>query len=448
MDKNSSQLIDLFREKRILVIGDLMLDSFISGKIERISPESPVPVLLRHKEEIAPGGAGNVAANLAALGVQVTLGGVVGKDAAGDDVRSLLSHLDIDLAGLIEDESRPTTTKTRFVAQGQQMLRVDDEKTHAVSKEIETRLCDFLNAHSKSADMMILSDYAKGVLTDKIIQTSIESGKPVLVDPKSKDFSKYKGAHFITPNLKELCTAFGQNISEDKDIESAAATLLKKAGIGAMIVTRSEHGLSVIESNNAATHIPAAVRDVYDVSGAGDTVIATLAAALSAGADLKDAAQLANMAAGIAVARQGTSIVSAEDLKSVLYGRAIGSSIAPCLTREEALVQIKDWQAQGFKVGFTNGCFDILHHGHVSYLDRARARCDKLVIGLNHDNSVKILKGETRPVNDQKARASVIGALASVDLVVFFGADQKGEDNTPCALLDSIRPDIILKGGD
>ena len=443
-----SQLIDKFGKINILVIGDVMLDRFIYGAVDRISPESPVPVLRRGKSNMMPGGAGNVAANLAALGIETALISLAGKDESGEDLQKLLKAQGVETRGLIIDKTRPTTEKTRFVAGSQQIMRLDDEETCALSSESEKELIKQVEKAAKKADLIILSDYAKGVLTDKVIAAAMGTGKTVLVDPKAKDFSKYKGAFAVTPNRKELQDATGMPCKTDDEIGNAAHKIMGGLDFNALIVTRSEDGLSVFEKGKAPVHLPAQVRSVHDVSGAGDTVLATLGAAIAAGSSLADAGRLANIAAGIAVSRIGVSTISAQDLKRTCTGSRPGSTIAPRLDDQNASRQIREWQSAGLKVGFTNGCFDILHHGHVSYLDRARAKCDKLVLGLNHDASVKILKGPERPVNDQDARASVIGALGSVDLVVFFGAEKAGQDNTPCGILNILKPDIIFKGGD
>lgn len=443
-----SQLIDKFEKKSALVIGDVMLDEFIHGTVDRISPESPVPVLKYKRSIHMGGGAANVAAGLRALGLKVVLAGVCGADHAGDKLKDTLTKNGIETKYLITDKARPTIRKTRFVAQGQQMLRLDEEIISEISPALQKDLIKAIEKNGKNADVIILSDYAKGVLTRDVIEAAMRCGRPVLVDPKTKYFSKYKGAMVITPNRKELSEAAGLPCSNDEEIEDAAFHIMSTQNIHALIVTRSEDGLSIFEKNKKPVHLQAQTRQVYDVSGAGDTVLAVLAAALSGEASLSEAARLANIAGGIAVTRAGTSVISASDLRAAEINALPYPGIAPCLADRAATAQIRAWQDNGLKVGFTNGCFDILHHGHVSYLARARARCDKLVVGLNHDASVRLLKGKDRPVNDQAARASVIGALGSVDLVVLFGAQKAGEDNTPCALLETLRPDIIFKGGD
>lgn len=304
---------------------------------------------------------------------------------------------------------------------------------------------------------MVLSDYGKGCLTAAVIGGVIAAararGLPVLADPKGRDFGKYRGADVITPNRKELAEATGMETGTDEALVAAARHVIDRHGFPAVVVTRSEQGMSVIEKDRAeAVHIRSNVREVYDVSGAGDTVIATLAASLAAGLPLAEAALLANRAGGIVVGKIGTASIRAKELLTggdlAMHTQDNGHISAVTDEWDRAAQQVREWQKQGLKVGFTNGCFDIIHYGHVNYLNQARQRCDKLVLGLNSDASVRILKGPERPVNDQTARGTVMAALGSIDMVVFFGAEKEGQDNTPCALIDQIRPDVFFKGGD
>lgn len=438
------------KDLKIMVVGDLMLDVFITGAVDRISPESPVPVLAIDKEEKMLGGAGNVVMNLAALGVKPVSFALVGGDANADTVLDIAKECGADITGIIKDASRPTTVKTRYMARHQHLLRSDLEKTHAMDAGLEKQMFAAIEKSLGDVKAVVLSDYGKGVLTKTLLQNIIAAAKragiPVLVDPKGHDYSIYRGADYVTPNRKELGEATGtSNPKSDEDIVLAARKLINESGIGCVIATRSEDGLSVI-GKGEPLHIAAKVREVFDVSGAGDTVIATLAASLAGGADIASAARLANIAAGIAVGKVGTTPVRIDELIS--GGNAGEGRQARLATQEDAAEQVRKWQAQGLKVGFTNGCFDIVHKGHVNYLEQARANCDRLVVGLNHDLSVRLLKGPTRPVNDEQARAAVIGSLSSVDLVVLFGATSAGEYNTPVALIDKIRPDIFFKGGD
>ena len=448
--ENLGKIVDSMAGKTVVVIGDIMLDSFIYGSTDRISPEAPVPVLLKSREKTMAGGAGNAAANLQALGVTTQVIALIGNDAHGQTVRDLLGSA---AAGLIATDSRPTAIKTRYVAGHQQLLRVDEEISGDLDADLTAEIIKRAESLIPSADAVILSDYGKGVLSAAVIKAAIQAaqnaGIPVLVDPKKKDYSLYKGADIVTPNKKELSEATdGMAVNSDDEIIAASKALLSASGIKNVVATRSEKGMSLTLQDGDTVHYGATAQEVFDVSGAGDTVIATLAGALAAGADLEAAVALANEAGGVAVSYAGTTAVKAAALKDVLNKGAQTSFTANVRNWDDAAAQIKDWQSQGLKVGFTNGCFDIVHFGHVNYLAQARARCDKLVLGLNHDASVRILKGPERPLHDQDSRAAVIGALASIDMVVFFGAEQDGEDNTPSAALDAIRPDVIFKGGD
>ena len=440
--------------RKVMVVGDLMLDSFVYGDVERISPESPVPVLAVSREDKMLGGAGNVVSSLAALGAKPVLFAVVGDDARGAEVAEIAEKTGADVGGIVVDAGRPTILKTRYLARNQQVLRTDIEKTHAINAAIEAKIFTGIQKVLKQVQAVVLSDYGKGVLTkgllEKIIAAAAGAGVPVLADPKGKDFSIYRGADIVTPNRKELGEATGVETPKgDEEIIAAAKKIIRECGIKTVLATRSEDGMSVVPSVGEALHLKARAREVFDVSGAGDTVIATMAAAMAAGATVVDAAKLANIAGGIAVSKVGTTPVRAEEILAVLEGRdSDGSLQAPIAGWTQAGEQIRKWRAQGLKVGMTCGCFDILHYGHVNYLNEARRQCDRLIVALNSDDSVKILKGPSRPVNEETARGAVIGALAAVDLVVMFGAAKAGEDNTPVELVGALRPDIFFKGGD
>lgn len=450
-------LVEKFQKTSIMVVGDVMLDSFVYGGVSRISPEGPIPVLSVSREDTMLGGAGNVFANLRAMGCAVEVVSVIGQDAAGREIADCIEDLGAKSAGLVIDDHRPTILKTRYLSQNQQLLRVDREQSTAIASKTEDQIFDYVSNNIGSAQLLILSDYGKGTLTLNLIKKLIQLGKKnkisVIVDPKGKDFSIYKGASLVTPNRNELSDATGgMAVKTDKDIEAAAQVLLKQSGIDNVIATRSEDGISVVSKKGHATHIPTEAREVYDVSGAGDTVVAALAASIATGASLEEAAQLANVAGGLAVAKVGTAIIRDSELIEAINSGdnndVSQSRLATIADWNTAKEQIRKWQAQGLKVGFTNGCFDIVHYGHVNYLNQARDNCDRLVLALNHDKSVKILKGEDRPINDEMARATVIGALGSVDLVVFFGAEKEGQDNTPCEIVGYLKPDILMKGGD
>lgn len=451
-------LIDRLGTARVLVLGDVMLDRFTYGRVERISPEAPIPVLRVERETAMLGGAGNVASNLAALGATVRLLSVCGADEAGAEIRRLLMEKLEDTEGLVPEAGRQTTTKIRFMAGGQQLLRADKESVAPVSRRQAELLVELAQGWMTEVDVLVLSDYGKGVLTDEVIRRAIEAaraaGKPVIVDPKGSDYTRYRGASAITPNRRELSDASGLPAVDDAGVVRAAGSIIAKAGIGAVVATRSEEGMSVVTATTGGTaggtaegapgavHLRAEAREVYDVSGAGDTVVAVLAAALGAGAGLTDAARLANIAAGIVVAKVGTAVVRPEELRAACLRRAWEAGENKIAGLDAALEQIARWRRMGQRIGFTNGCFDLLHPGHVSLLAQARGACDRLVVGLNSDASVRRLKGETRPVQGQAARSTVLASLGAVDLVVVF------EEDTPVRLIETIRPDLLVKGAD
>lgn len=449
-------LVGNFDKAKVLLVGDIMLDSFVYGDVSRISPEGPIPVLSAMREDKMLGGAGNVFANLRGFDCDVQVISVIGQDGAGREISDRLEDLGGSAKNLVIDESRPTSLKVRYLAQNQQLLRVDYEIVQTVSKTIQDKIFDQALKTIGNVQVLILSDYGKGVLTPALIQKLITLAKknkvPVVVDPKGNDFSIYKGAFIVTPNKKELILASGgMAVNTDSDIEIAARALMKQSGIENIIATRSEDGMSVIPKKGNVTHLKTKAREVYDVSGAGDTVVAAIAATIAAGGSLDQAAQLANIAGGLAVAKVGTAIIRAVEILTAIEKESEeehSSRLAFIADTQSAVEQIRKWQAQGLKVGFTNGCFDIVHYGHVNYLNQARDKCDRLVLALNHDKSVKILKGPTRPINDEMARATVIGALGSIDMVVFFGAEEEGQDNTPCEIVGTLKPDILMKGGD
>ncbi len=426
---------------RVTIIGDVMLDRFIYGDIERISPEAPVPVLKYDHAREMLGAAGNVAANVQSLGAGVVLIGLVGDDAAGATVRRLAGPT----ARLLTRADGPTTVKTRMIARQQQMLRLDEEKVGPPTTEEAAGLLAALDGALPDSDVVLLSDYAKGVLTgelpQRIIAAAKRAGKRVVVDPKGRNFGRYRGADLVTPNLAELRLASGAECEGDAGVVEAARDLLTRHEIGAIIVTRSEQGMSVVTADDV-THLPTMAREVFDVSGAGDTVAAMLACALARGASLPDAARLANAAAGIVVGKQGTAQVTPGELALALRQQDAGDIDAKIASGDEAAAIATQWRERGLRVGFTNGCFDLLHPGHLSLLRQARAACDRLIVGMNDDASVRRLKGESRPIQNQDARATVLASLQLVDLVVPFTED------TPLNLIQSVRPDVLVKGAD
>ena len=430
---------------RVACVGDVMLDRFVYGEVTRVSPEAPIPVCRVKNETTMLGGAGNVVRNLVALGAAVDFVSVVGKDDIAGDVDLLLRDLSGVSHSLSVEEDRPTTSKIRYVAGGQQLLRADREITTPVPDAIAGELAGAVERALRDAGLLIVSDYGKGVVTDALAARAIEiarqAGKPVIVDPKSRDFARYAGATLITPNLKELTEAAGADLTTEDEIVTAARDLLTAANIETMLVTRGAQGMSLITADSA-DHFPSRAREVFDVSGAGDTVIATLAAGIAAGLSAVDAAQLANVAAGIVVGKTGTAVAYAEDILAEPDTAGETSGPRPPATIDAALDRIRTWQDRGEKVGFTNGCFDLLHPGHVSLLSQALGACDRLVVGLNSDASVKRLKGESRPTQGEDARAAVLSSLETVDLVIIF------EEDTPERLLQEIKPDVLVKGAD
>lgn len=441
----------------VLVIGDLMLDRFVYGEVHRISPESPVPVLTVKRETTMLGGAGNVAANLCGLGVRAQIVALVGNDSEAGMVRQMVAECGGDGSMIIGSEDRPTTVKTRFLASNQQLLRTDYERNAPVTEDLENKIIALAGAAIAKAHAVIISDYGKGLLTNAMIQAVIgaaqKAGIPVLVDPKAKDYAIYKGADIVTPNKKELAEAVGLPTGNDAEVIAAAETLIRTSGIQAVVATRAQDGMTVLQGDRQnPVHLRTKAQEVFDVSGAGDTVIATIAAALTAGANLYEAAALANFAAGVVVGKVGTAPIYKSELLQALESDDSAATFdricqAPLSNWDEAAAQIARWRARGLKVGFTNGCFDILHAGHVTYLNQVRSRCDRLVVALNCDELVRRLKGENRPVNNEEARSRVLGALGSVDLVVLFGQNMNEED-TPLQIIRKLTPDLLVKGAD
>jgi D-beta-D-heptose 7-phosphate kinase/D-beta-D-heptose 1-phosphate adenosyltransferase len=438
-----------FSDLTVLCVGDVMLDRFQHGDIERISPEAPVPVIrLRNVREM-PGGAGNVACNIASLGGRAVLVGLAGEDYAGDRLTRLLAARRGIGDALVRSARRPTICKTRFIAGRQQVVRADDESSDALSDAEEAALVESVAAHLPQAGALVLSDYGKGVLSEALLLSAIAGartrGIPVFVDPKSADFRRYRGATCITPNLKEFAAAARAPASTEAEIAAVAADLLDHAEAEAILVTRSEKGMTLVERGGAVTSVPARAREVFDVSGAGDTVIATLALARAGGRSLVQAMHIANAAAGVVVSKLGTATANIAEVVHELSAQsdALGAGAVPglqSLAAAQSLVQ--HWRDQGLTVGFTNGCFDIIHPGHVALLAAARRACDRLVVALNTDDSVKRLKGPARPVNTLEQRAQVMAAIRFVDCVVGFGED------TPYETIAALMPDVLVKGAD
>lgn len=425
-----------FARARILVAGDLMLDRYWSGATRRISPEAPVPVVRVEQREDRPGGAANVALNLAALGVAVSLVGVIGTDEPGDLLVERLAALGID-ARLHRRADVPTITKLRILSQHQQLLRLDFERSLA---PCDTDPLPALVAERLAgSDLLLLSDYAKGTLTNPqtLIAAARHLGKPILVDPKGRDFARYRGATLLTPNHAELEDIVGV-CGDDATLIAKGQRLRTELSVDALLITLGERGMLLLRPDAPALHLPTQAREVFDVTGAGDTVIATLAAALAAGMTLVAACTLANCAAGLAVGKLGTATVSVPELERAYRG----AEWQTVLEQDALVAAVAAAQARGERVVMTNGCFDILHAGHVAYLQQARQLGDRLAVAVNDDDSVRRLKGANRPVNSVAQRMAVLAGLASVDWVCAFG------EETPESLICRVKPDLLVKGGD
>ncbi|HIJ61747.1 MAG TPA: D-glycero-beta-D-manno-heptose-7-phosphate kinase [Rhodospirillaceae bacterium] len=430
----------------VLCVGDVMLDRFVYGDVERISPEAPIPVLRVLRESAMLGGAGNVVRNLVALGAKPYFVTVLGDDAAAGEVTRLVGEHPEVVSELIVEDGRLTTIKTRYFAGSQQLLRADHETLRVPAEAIQARILAAVDDWLPSVGVVVLSDYGKGVLAAPMVRALIErcvrAGRPVLVDPKGTDYSIYAGATLMTPNRKELREATGLPVGNDEEIVAACRQLIEAFGIHGVLATRSQHGMSLVLAQGEVHHLPAEAREVFDVSGAGDTVVATMATAIAGGLDAVDAARLANVAAGIVVGKVGTAVAYGSDVAAALLHGETESKDGKVLPRNAAVDQVERWRRRGQRIGFTNGCFDLLHPGHVSLLDQAKSHCDRLVVGLNSDRSVQRLKGASRPIQSETARATVLASLASVDLVVIFTED------TPLELITSLQPEVLVKGAD
>ncbi|MFR0674223.1 bifunctional D-glycero-beta-D-manno-heptose-7-phosphate kinase/D-glycero-beta-D-manno-heptose 1-phosphate adenylyltransferase HldE [Enterobacterales bacterium AW_CKDN230030176-1A_HGKHYDSX7] len=426
-----------FESAPVLVVGDVMLDRYWHGGTSRISPEAPVPVVKVDQIEDRPGGAANVALNIAALGAPALLVGVTGEDEAAESLANSLEAAGVK-AALQRIEHQPTIVKLRVMSRHQQLLRIDfeeafDTDTQALQQSVEALL--------DQVKVLVISDYGKGALKNHqaLIQAAVARRIPVLADPKGKDFSVYRGASLITPNLAEFEAIVG-HCADEAELVAKGAALMSDLELGALLVTRGEHGMTLLRPGHAPLHLPARAREVFDVTGAGDTVISTLAAAIAAEEELPCAVGLANLAAGIVVGKLGTAAISAPELRRAIQ-REEGSERG-VLSLEQLLLAIDDARAHNERIVFTNGCFDILHAGHVTYLEQARALGDRLIVAVNDDASVSRLKGPGRPINSVDRRMAVLAGLGAVDWVISFS------ESTPESLLAEVRPDVLVKGGD
>jgi D-beta-D-heptose 7-phosphate kinase/D-beta-D-heptose 1-phosphate adenosyltransferase len=452
-DRMTTPIADTLRAmsgKRALVVGDVMLDRFIYGRTERVSPEAPSLVLAADRQEQMLGGAANVAVNVVALGGRCHLVGLCGTDAIARELADEIARYPDIVADLVPDPERSTTLKVRLVNPqfNTHLLRLDWEVTTPASRDVLDALVQRAVAAVEDADVVILSDYMKGVLQRPLIEAvaaaAAARGVPVVVDPKGRDFARYGGASVLAPNLHEVSVALGRPVSQDEAaIEQAAAEISALSGVMDIVVKRSQFGVQLVTSGHTVAHFPSVARRVTDVSGAGDTLVAALGMALAAKASLEDASRIANAAAGVAVAKKGTAAATPEELADMLLHRREHRFSPKLFSDADALgAQVDTWQKQGFAVGFTNGCFDLLHPGHIFTLTEARNRVDRLVLALNTDASVQRLKGPSRPVQNEVARMTVAAALEAVDAVILFDAD------TPLELIKALRPNVLFKGGD
>lgn len=429
--------LDLLKDGNVLVIGDVVLDKYIHGNVSRVSPEAPVPVLKPQSEEMRLGGAANVASNVSSLGSKVFLQGVVGKDDNAKELKALAKDKKIKSSFVVS--LSPTISKLRLLASKQQLIRIDSEEEFSEQDWKSTKINFNKNISSTKATALIISDYGKGTLKDipYLIKEAKKKGVFVLVDPKGQDFSKYKGASIITPNYSEFVTAVGK-VSSDSDLTKKAKKLLSDLKLQALLITRGSEGMTLIQKNKSGIKrddFPTEAQDVFDVSGAGDTVIASLASAISSGFDLANSVKLANIAAGIVVGKSGTATPTLSELKNSFYSQ-------DNLSKAEVKKLCQQSQKDSMKVVFTNGCFDVLHAGHVTYLQAAKKLGDKLVVGLNSDSSVKKLKGKERPINSLEERMTILKALGCVDWVVPF------TEETPLNLIKYLKPNVLVKGAD
>jgi D-beta-D-heptose 7-phosphate kinase / D-beta-D-heptose 1-phosphate adenosyltransferase len=445
MDQKLLDTVKQFGQSKqhALVIGDVMLDRYLIGSVGRISPEAPVPIVLLNSQNERAGGAANVAANLALLGIKTHLIGCVGSDLEAQSLSKLIADAGIENS-LVSSKTRPTIAKTRVVSGHQQMMRLDQESSATfTADEITALQVNIHEALRHAPKIVILSDYAKGLLSDAICQDIIKTCNaqkiPVLVDPKGADYSKYKGATALTPNKKETAEACSTNIN-DADLIAKASALKNYLKLQFLAVTRGEEGITLIDESTH--HLPAIAKQVFDVSGAGDTVIATLAAGLMNNLNPLEALQLANIAAAVVVGKVGTVPISQHDLIDALTDQQSNEQAHKICDLSQLMTKVETWEKQKQKIVFTNGCFDLLHAGHVTYLEAAKKRGDKLILGLNTDRSVSAIKGPTRPVVHENDRARVLAALESVDAVILF------DEDTPLNLINAIKPNVIAKGSD
>ncbi|MBI1408029.1 MAG: D-glycero-beta-D-manno-heptose 1-phosphate adenylyltransferase [Caulobacter sp.] len=438
-------LLDAVTGARVACVGDVMIDRFVYGEVSRTSPEAPVAVLALGRESVMLGGAGNVARNVAALGGKAALAGMIGDDPAGREALGLIGGEPGMESHLVTDAARPTTVKTRYVAAGQQLLRVDSEDPAPATRDTENRIAAAARYAAEGAGAILLSDYGKGAVTQKVIEACLEAraaGAVLIVDSKARSFARYGAADLVKPNASELARATDLPTETDEEVEAALKHALELSRCKAVLVTRAAKGMSLAVRGEGVRHYPGRPREVFDVSGAGDTALAALGLALAAGQSIDDAVTFALLASGVVVGKAGTATATPRELVEAEIAAHLAPAEAKLASPAQMAAQAAAWRKKGLKVGFTNGCFDILHKGHVAYLAQARGWCDRLIVAVNSDSSVRALKGEGRPVNDLESRAVVLAGLAHVDLVTAF------DEETPIELIRAARPDVLIKGAD
>jgi D-beta-D-heptose 7-phosphate kinase/D-beta-D-heptose 1-phosphate adenosyltransferase len=437
--------VSRLKEARVLCIGDVMLDHYVYGQVERVSPEAPIPVLSIEHEFKTLGGAGNVLRNLTALGVAASFISVVGNDDAGREIERLLAAEDGAEVHALVQPLRITTLKTRYVAANQQLLRADRETSSPLDPYIREDLLRLARELVADHPVVVISDYAKGVLTEgvafEVIRAAREAGARVIVDPKGGDPIRYRGADLLKPNRRELAHATGMPVATEVEVVAAARMLIDRCGFGSVLVSLGSEGMVLVAADGTVHMQRARSREVFDVSGAGDTVVAVVGAALAGGIGMIDAVRLANVAAGIVVGKIGTAVAYPNELVACL-GEGETAPADKVMPRKQALDLVERWRRRGLRIGFTNGCFDLLHPGHVWLINQAKAACDRLVVGLNSDESAKRLKGPSRPVQNETARGAILASLSAVDLIVIFAED------TPLELIRAVQPKVLVKGAD
>ncbi|NLT68287.1 MAG: D-glycero-beta-D-manno-heptose-7-phosphate kinase [Acidobacteria bacterium] len=434
--------IEKLNTARLLVLGDVMLDRFIYGDVSRISPEGPVPVLRSTEMKSVLGGAGNVVRNLASLGSRVHFVSTVGSDTPADQIRDLLSQLPLVESCLITDPSRESTVKTRFLSKQQQLLRVDSETARPIGETVLQKAVEAVRGYLPLCDVAVISDYGKGFMSQEFLKALLplcrENGVPVLVDPKGPDYSIYRNASILTPNLKELGEATKMMVADDESVVLAAQKLIEECSVEAVLATRSQDGLSLVEGSGRVTHLRSEAKEVFDVTGAGDTVIAVMGAALASGVPLVQCAEIANLAAGIVVGKAGTAVIYANDLIRAVRQQEFSTAESKILDQVAAAEQVEMWRRRGYSIGLMNGFFELLHPAHVRLLSQASKMCDRLIVGINGDDSILRIKGE-HPILHEAARSAIIASLEDVDMVVIF------QEDTPAQLIELLKPDLLIK---